>query len=132
MRVLAYERALGQTMCPRNNMKGDEMAEALTLEETTREMARRIAVRFHPSRIILFGSAGRGQATADSDIDLLVVVRDIDDRRAMRIAIRRALNDLGVGKDIVVLTDEEFEVKRNIPGTIAYPADKEGKVIYAA
>jgi uncharacterized protein len=102
------------------------------LDSAIAEMARRIATGFHPSRIILFGSAATGQATADSDIDLLVVVRDVDNRRDLRIAMRRALNDLGVGKDIVVLTDEEFRIKRKIPGTIAYPADREGKVLYAA
>jgi predicted nucleotidyltransferase len=102
------------------------------IDATIVEMARRIAAGFHPSKIILFGSAGRGQATADSDVDLLVVVSQVDNRRALRIAIRRALNDLRVPKDIVVLTEEEFEVKRRIPGTIAYPADTEGTVIYAS
>lgn len=96
------------------------------------EMTRRIAADFHPSKIILFGSVATGTSTADSDIDLLVIVRKTDDRRALRIAIRRALNDIAVGKDIVVLTDEEFATKRDIPGTIAYPADKEGRVVYAA
>lgn len=104
----------------------------MTREETLAEMVRRIAADFHPSKIILFGSAARGDADADSDIDLLVVVREFDSRRGLRIAMRRALNDFPVGKDIVVLTVDEFEAKRKIPGTIAYPADKEGKVVYAA
>ena len=42
---------------------------------TTREIesfARRVAERFHPRRIILFGSHARGAPTADSDVDLLV------------------------------------------------------------
>jgi predicted nucleotidyltransferase len=37
-------------------------------------MVRRIVRRFHPVKIILFGSQARGMATADSDVDLLVIL----------------------------------------------------------
>lgn len=94
-------------------------------------MAQRLIDLFHPEKIILFGSHAVGQADADSDIDLLVVVDDASDRRALRIAMRRALNGMGLPKDVVVLTSREFETKRNIPGTIAYPAAREGKTLYA-
>jgi len=95
-------------------------------------MARRIAEQFHPQKIILFGSRAAGTAAERSDVDLLVVVPEVKDRRALRVAMRRALNGMGLSKDIVVLTSEEFEIKRKIPGTVAYPADKEGKLLYAA
>jgi len=36
--------------------------------------AKRVAAEFHPQRIILFGSYARGEATADSDVDMLVVM----------------------------------------------------------
>jgi hypothetical protein len=39
---------------------------------------------------------------------------------------------MGLPKDILVLTSDEFETKRNIPGTLAYWADKEGRAVYAA
>ena len=38
------------------------------------ELAERIAREFHPRRIILFGSSALGNATEDSDIDLLVIM----------------------------------------------------------
>lgn len=101
-------------------------------EEIVQLMAQRLAEEFRPDKIILFGSRATGAATPESDVDLLVVVPAVDDRRALRIAMRRAVNGMGLAKDIVVLTREEFEVKKDIPGTIAYPADKEGKVLYAA
>jgi uncharacterized protein len=96
------------------------------------EMAKRIAEQFHPEKIILFGSMARGDHTGDSDVDLLVIVREVDDRRKLRIEIHSAVSGMGLPKDIIVLTTEEFERKRSIPGTIAYPADQEGKVLYAA
>lgn len=104
----------------------------MTAERTIQQMADRIADRFKPERIILFGSWARGDATPDSDVDLLVVVREAPDKRLLRIAMRRLVNGMGLPKDIIVLTSEEFEAKRMIPGTIAYPADREGRVLYAA
>jgi predicted nucleotidyltransferase len=101
-------------------------------EAIIEEMARRIAERFDPDRIILFGSRARHAEDSDSDVDLLVVVKEVEDRRALRVAMRRLVSGMGLPKDIVVLTSSEFERKRTIPGTIAYPADREGRVLYAA
>jgi len=113
------------------NLPGTECEVMADTEEIVNQMARRIAEQFRPERITLFGSLARGEQTSDSDVDVLVVVRQVDDRRALRIAMRRAVNGMGLPKDIVVLTTDEFETKRNIPGTIAYPADKGGRVLYA-
>ena len=101
-------------------------------EEIIKKMTRRIAEHFQPERIVLFGSWARGEQTPDSDVDLLVIMPQVEDRRALRVAMRRLVNGMGLPKDIIVLSSDEFETKRKIPGTIAYPADKEGKVLYAA
>ena len=99
--------------------------------KTIERMANKIAETFRPQRIILFGSWARGEETPDSDVDLLVIMPHVADPRALRVAIRRSVNGMGLPKDIVVLSSEEFEARRGIPGTIAYPADMEGKVLYA-
>lgn len=104
----------------------------MTADEIIARMTQRIAEVFHPEKVILFGSMATGEWDEDSDVDLLVIVREVDNRRELRVAIRRALTGMGLPKDVVVLTSDEFERKRGIPGTIAYPADKEGKVLYAA
>ncbi|KPJ56424.1 MAG: DNA polymerase III subunit beta [Planctomycetes bacterium DG_58] len=39
-----------------------------------RKLARRIVREFNPERVVLFGSFAEGTATADSDVDLLVVL----------------------------------------------------------
>lgn len=51
-------------------------------------------------------------------------------RRALMVAMDRALRGLGFPRDVIVLTPEEFERDRHIPGTIARPASLEGKVLY--
>ncbi len=93
-------------------------------------MARRIAQRFRPERIILFGSHARGGAGPDSDVDLLVVMSAVPSKRAAQVATRVALNDFIVPMDIIVTTSDEVERRRNLPGTIIFPALKEGKVLY--
>jgi predicted nucleotidyltransferase len=99
------------------------------VEETIQEMVRRIVEGFHPEKIILFGSRARGNAGPDSDVDLLVVM-NTESGRQSDIEIRIALDAIGIPKDIIVITPDEFERRKNIVGSIAYPAHHEGRVLY--
>jgi predicted nucleotidyltransferase len=96
-----------------------------------RAMVDRMVRRFHPERVILFGSCARGDAGPDSDVDLLVVMPVKGPKHKKQVEIRGALHDIRVPKDIIVTTPEDFEWRKEIPGTIEYPAAKEGKVLYA-
>ena len=100
------------------------------VQEEIAEMARRIVERFHPDKIILFGSHARGTAGPDSDVDLLVVMPVSGSKRSMRVAIRVALADIGLAKDVIVATPEEVALYRDQVGTIIYPALREGRVLY--
>jgi len=102
-----------------------------TVADAIAEMVRRIVARFHPQRIILFGSHARGKGGPDSDVDLLIVMPVKGSRRRARLAIRQALHDIPVAKDIIVTTPEDFEWRKEIPGTIERPAAQEGQVLYA-
>ncbi len=94
------------------------------------EMAQRIVDRFHPEKIILFGSHARGTAGPDSDVDLLVIKRVVGSKRKERLEIRVALRGIGLAKDVVLATPEEAEKYRDLAGTIIHPALREGKVLY--
>jgi len=94
------------------------------------EMVRRIAEGFHPEKIILFGSHARGTAGPDSDVDILVVMPVKGSRRQQAVAIEVKLAGLGLPKDVVLVTPEEFESYRNVVGSIVYPAAHEGYVVY--
>ena len=100
-------------------------------QKEIQQMVRRIVSRFHPERIILFGSHARGEAGPDSDIDLLVVMPFLGSKLEKQLEIRLALRGIHVPKDIVVTTPEEFLWRKEIPGTIERPAAREGKVLYA-
>jgi uncharacterized protein len=88
-----------------------------------------------PERIYLFGSQARGDATYDSDYDLLVVMPASDHPRYVREqAAYRALagHSSGVLIEVVVLTRDEFDrellVVASLPATVA----REGRLLYAA
>ncbi|MBF0537412.1 MAG: nucleotidyltransferase domain-containing protein [Nitrospirae bacterium] len=95
-----------------------------------REVTRRIATMFDPERIILFGSYAYGTPTSDSDIDLMVIMRTNEMPHKRAVPIRRILRDIGMPKDIVVRTPEEFERFKDIVGTVIYPAAHRGRVLY--
>jgi predicted nucleotidyltransferase len=94
------------------------------------EMVRRIVSGFAPERIILFGSQARETAAVDSDVDLLVVMRSDVAPREQVVEIRKALADLPVAKDIIVVSSAYFERYRDIVGTVVWPAVREGRVLY--
>lgn len=101
------------------------------LEMDIQRMVDRIVRRFHPERVILFGSHARGQGGPDSDVDLLVVMPVSGSKRQKAVEIGVALRDIRVPKDIIVTTPEEFEWRKEVVGTIERPAAREGRVLYA-
>ncbi len=95
------------------------------------EIVTRIVSQFEPERIILFGSHARGDAGPDSDIDLLVVMPVKGSKRKVQLQIQSALYDIRVPKDVIVSKPDEFEWRKDIVGTIEWPATHEGRVLYA-
>jgi uncharacterized protein len=96
------------------------------------EIVGRILAVTPVERIIIFGSAATGTMTRDSDIDLLVLKSAPDNPRRESVRVRRALRALGYPFDIMVMDTNRFEESKGVIGGIAFPANKYGKVIYAA
>ncbi|MCF7810889.1 nucleotidyltransferase domain-containing protein [bacterium] len=101
------------------------------VEQTTLKIIiQRISDGFHPEKIILFGSYVDGSATADSDIDLLIVA-DTDLSPIERFsAVSRILAEFPIAFDIIVKTPAEYNRWRDVVNHIVYFADKYGKTVY--
>jgi uncharacterized protein len=92
----------------------------------------RLTTVARPTRVIVFGSTVTNTSTADSDIDLLIVLDEVDDTRLEVVRLRRALRGVGMPFNVMVMGTDRFEETKDVVGGIAYPANKYGKVIYEA
>ena len=93
----------------------------------------RLVDTYHPRRIYLFGSVGRGDATPDSDYDLMVLVPD-DMPPALRDSGRayRALWRLGAAVDVLVWPWTDFASGLHLRASLPAAIEREGKLLYAA
>lgn len=97
------------------------------------DAARRAAeAASRPSEVLLFGSYARGDADAGSDLDLMVIEDQVHDKNAEYLKIHRAVGAMGVGVDVVVISREDFERRRQVPGTVPYRAAREGRRVHDA
>lgn len=101
-----------------------------TAREWLPEVVEKVVQEFDPLRILLFGSLARGDEDRDSDIDLLVVFPEVENKREARIALRRATAELPVPVDFVVTHPDEIARRGDLVGDILRPALREGEVVY--
>ena len=94
-------------------------------------LVKRIVNKFHPELVILFGSHARGEADVDSDVDLLVVMPVSGSLLDQSVVVSQALPDLPFAVDISVTRPEDFAWRKEVVGTLEWPAVREGKVLYA-
>ncbi len=114
-------------------MPAEVVPQGVGSDAVLQEMVSRLAAALHPARIYLFGSRARGDAGADSDYDLLVVVPESSlpgYRRDQAAFI--ALCGVGASKDVVVLTRAEFDSRRSVPCSLPATVEREGRLLYAA
>jgi predicted nucleotidyltransferase len=106
----------------------------LDMEAIHAAAARLAAAASSPSRIIVFGSYGRGTASENSDLDLMVVEREIADKADEYLRLMDALDRaaLDIGVDLLLYPLAEFERRSQVPGTILFEARMEGKVLHDA
>ena len=96
-------------------------------------IVQRLVAALSPERIYLFGSQARGEAGPDSDYDLLVVVPASTLPRYRRDqAAFEALLGVGVAKDVLVLTHDEFERQRTVVCSLPATVEREGVLLSAA
>ena len=99
--------------------------------EAIEQLVRHIIELVHPLRIILFGSAARGEMESDSDIDVLVVMPEGVHRRRTAQLLYRQIRGLGVPFDILVATPDDLERHKDNIGLIYQSILREGREVYA-
>jgi predicted nucleotidyltransferase len=97
------------------------------------EVVRRLVDAYRPECIYLFGSVARGDAGADSDYDLLLVVPDDapPEKRRSRLAYE-ALRGTGTAADVLVCTRSYFDDRRSLRASLPGTVLREGRLVHAA
>ena len=98
------------------------------------QMVQKIVKEVDPEQVILFGSRGRGDAHAQSDVDLVVVESEPfgkeRSRRLETARLYRSLAGFGVAKDILLYSRDEVEYWRDSLNHVLARALREGRVLY--
>ena len=94
------------------------------------DIVNRIANKFNPDKIILFGSYAVGNPNNDSDLDLLII-KDSDLPKYKRsFDIQKWLIGSMVPMDILVYTNKEFEEEKKVKNSFLNSAIRTSKVLY--
>ena len=96
------------------------------------DLVHRIVDAANPLRIILFGSAARGDMGPHSDLDVLVVLPDGVQTAPAENAMYRRMWGLGFAVDIIAVTEDEIEQHGSNPYLVIHTALSRGKEIYRA
>jgi predicted nucleotidyltransferase len=108
-----------------------EMQPSLLQEEIAR-LTQLLFEAAHPARIILFGSHARGEASAESDVDIMVVESNLRDRLQEMVRLSRLLDSVSFPVDLLVVSKEKFDYWSDTPGNVYFEAAIEGKTLYEA
>ncbi|MFN4324747.1 MAG: nucleotidyltransferase domain-containing protein [Azonexus sp.] len=101
-------------------------------EQIIQQAVQRVVEVAAPSRVIVFGSHARGEATEGSDLDLLVVEPEVANVGEEMIRLHKALWPLNIPVDLLVCSESDFAKKREWRSSAIYWAAREGRVMYAA
>ncbi len=98
--------------------------------DTLQDALARLVAEFDPVRVVMFGSHARGDARPDSDLDLLVVVPRMTDKRALAVAMLRSLRGIPANIEVIPTDLEEIASRGDMPGDILRSALREGRTVY--
>ncbi len=102
------------------------------VQQELNQIVTRIVDGYQPEKIILFGSAARGDMHKNSDVDLFIVKNDSDIRPFRAVKVYETLNDLDrqYPLDIIVYTPSELEYRRSLGDYFVKRVLSEGRVLY--
>jgi len=106
----------------------------MTSQEAVSLITSRLVEFYRPERIYLFGSAARGDAGPDSDLDFCVVLPDDAPEALLRSGkIYAILAGVGFPKDVVPIRRDQFDQRAaHVAASLPAVVLREGKLLYDA
>lgn len=108
----------------------EQQVGSLIPNKTINDIVEAIINHFNPISIILFGSYASGNATPDSDLDLLIVMETRLPSYKRSLPIRKIFNPMPCAMDIKVYTPEEIKKWNGTINHIITEAMLKGKILY--
>ena len=103
---------------------------APSLQSEIASITAQLIEKYKPEKIILFGSAARGDATCDSDADFLIIKKYTPHKGRDRIIEVSRLIDRNIPADFLVYRPEEFDKRLAMGDPFLEMIVAEGKVLY--
>jgi predicted nucleotidyltransferase len=100
-------------------------------EQTLQGIVQRVVATAQPSRVIVFGSYGRGDADEDSDLDIMVIKPEVDNPFEEMVRLRQVVGNVGLGVDVLVYAEATIEERQGWCTSPIYWALREGRMLYA-
>jgi predicted nucleotidyltransferase len=101
-----------------------------SLQSEIESITAQLVDKYKPEKIILFGSAARGDATPDSDMDFLIIKNDTPYMGRDRMIEVSRLIDRDLPADFLVYRRDEFEKRLAMGDPFLEMVVAEGKVLY--
>lgn len=99
------------------------------LQSEIKKITDQLIKNYQPQKIILFGSAARGDYKEDSDIDMLII-KDTAKRRIDRIKDVLLAVDYSVPFEPLVYSPREVEKRTNLGDSFILEVLNQGKILY--
>lgn len=115
-----------------NDVQGEMRVNTPFLAEAIERLVQRLVEGLKPEKIILFGSYAHGEPTGESDLDVMIIVPESHEpayRRGQK--AYRCVGAIGISKDLLVLTQAEFDAQADVATSLARRARDEGIILYA-
>ncbi|SRR5208337_668898 len=129
--VVARTKSQGRKCVPFNVIEVQETMMSRLTPDLTAEISRRLVAEFDPDQIILFGSHAWGMPGQDSDVDLLVIVPETDERPTARATrAHRCLRGIPVPMDLIVRSRDEMARSARVSASLEAEILDRGKVLY--
>ena len=105
-----------------------------TIEKIAKEVTDRVIERIHPEKVILFGSAARGEADENSDIDLFIVAKTDKPFLARMSPVHDVLHEMRYPWTVesIIYTPEEFEKAQRKGSLFVHEVLTTGQVLYGS
>ena len=91
-----------------------------------------ITSKISPEKIILFGSYARGDNKEESDIDILIIIKNLENERKITGLLYKALlnEDISLPIDFIAVDYDKYNLLKNKIGYIYKTIEQEGQILY--